>query len=501
MPLLPPGSLTVLLTVLLSLAGALGLAGAAAPAAHAVPPLTELEDEITDPAGVLGDDAAEVQESLDRLADETPYQLFVVYVDSFDGVAGRDWANATATNAALGVDDLLLAVATEDGAYGLSVDSSIALSDERLDAVESAAEDELRDGAWADAAIAAADTVLDGAPGSGGGPAWGVVLVVLVVGLLAVAGWFWFRSRRRSATQGATTIGRHGTPVPGEAALAGLDTDELERRAGAALVEVDDALRTSEQELGFAQAEFGVEATREFAAALETARGDVTGAFRRQQELDDETPEDEAQRRGILLDVLARCERAAAALDAQTDAFDELRDLHARAPELLTETAQRADELDSRVDVARQTLAGLTTTYPASALASVRENPDQAAALVANARDAVATGQEALTERTRNSAVGHLRAAQNALGQAGTLLEAVETAGTALATASADLDKGIASITQDVSDAERLAPGDPAVGAAVTEARAAVDQARDARSGGDPLAALRRITAAEAALD
>lgn len=485
--------------MLLSLAGTLGLAAAEAPSAHAVPPLTDLDDEITDPAGVLGDDAPEVQQALDRLAAETPYQLFVVYVDSFDGIDGRDWANATATNAALGVDDMLLAVATEDEVYGLSVDTSIDLSDERLDALETAAEDELRDGSWAGAAVAAVDAVLDAPTGAGGGSSAGVVLAVLLVGLLAVVGWFWFRSRRRGRT--TTAIGRHGTPVPGEDALAALSTDELERRAGAALVGVDDAVRTSEQELGFAQAEFGVEATREFADALETARGDVTGAFRRQQELDDETPADEARRRGILLDILARCARASAALDAQTDAFDDLRDLHSRAPELLTETAQRADEVGARVDVARRTLAGLTTTYPTSALASVRENPDQAEALVANARDAVATGQEALSQRTRNAAVGHLRAAQNALGQAATLLEAVEDAGTALATAGADLDKGIASISQDVSDADRLAPGEPAVQAAAGEARAAIDQARDARSGGDPLAALRRITAAEAALD
>ncbi|MCA5893021.1 TPM domain-containing protein [Isoptericola sp. NEAU-Y5] len=474
--------------------------------AHAQPPLTDLDGEITDVSGVLGDDDAEVTAALDRLAAQTPYQLFVVYVESFDGINGRDWANATATNASLGVDDLLLAVATGDRVYGLSVHNNIALSDEQLDAIEAATEDALREDDWAGATVAAVDAVLDGSGSSGGGGLGTVVVgvgVALLVVLLVVGVGFWLRSRRRRSAS-RPTVGRHGTAVPGEDALAALDTDELERRAGAALVGIDDALRTSEQELGFAQAEFGVEATSDFVAALGRARTDATAAFKCRQELDDAAVDDEALRRGLLLEILRRCERAATALDEQTDAFDDLRDLHGRAPELLDSTAQRADELEARIGVARQTVTGLATTYPASALASVRQNPDQAQALVAHAREAVSTGRAALSQRTRTTAVGHLRAAQNALGQAATLLDAVDTAGTDLATAGTDLDKGIASLAQDVADAGRL-QGAEGLGAAVapaaTEAAAAIEQARAARSGGDPLAALRRLTAAEAALD
>ena len=51
-----------------------------------------------------------------------------------------------------------------------------------------------------------------------------------------------------------------------------LPLDELSRRAGAALVATDDAVDTSAQELGFATAEFGDEATAPFAQALERAR-------------------------------------------------------------------------------------------------------------------------------------------------------------------------------------------------------------------------------------
>ncbi|HWV76528.1 MAG TPA: TPM domain-containing protein [Isoptericola sp.] len=487
------------LALLLALAGAAVLALSAS----AVPPLTQLDSEITDQSAVLDDgDEAQVQASLDQLADETPYQLFVVYVESFDGTDGRDWANRTATDAGLGVNDLLLAVATEDRAYGLSVDTNNGLSDAQLDQVEQVAEDHLRDDDWAGAAIAAADTIRTGGTTSSGGGGWGVAAAVggvVVAG--GVGGWLWVRSRRRN--QGAAA-----PAGPGD--LSAVPTDELERRVGSALVEIDDALRTSEQELGFAQAEFGLEATQEFSAALETAKADVAQAFHLRQELDDDVPEDEPRRRQLLTGILELTGHAGASLDAQTDAFDELRALQQRAPELLDETEQRAGEIEARVPVARETLAGLAASYPTSALASVRGNPDQATALVAHARDAVVSGRTALTGRTRSAAVAHLRAAQNALGQAATLLDAVDQAGAQLATAGADLDKGLASIGQDVADAARLVPaGAPAdgqadraaVAAALAEAEAAMDQARDARSGGDPLSALQRLTAAEAALD
>src|SRR5690606_39483276 len=89
---------------------------------RAVPPM-HVAGEIMDPEGVLGDRTDAVQGALDRLAEDTDLQLFVVYVPSFDGMDGVDWANATANASGLGVDDLLLAVATEERRYGLSYDN------------------------------------------------------------------------------------------------------------------------------------------------------------------------------------------------------------------------------------------------------------------------------------------------------------------------------------------------------------------------------------------
>lgn len=498
MPSAPGAALRRLAAVVVlavgALLGLLAVPSVAAGPVAASPPLA-VTDELTDEADVLTPAQEEdVQDALDRLAQSTDLQLFVVLVESFDGADGKSWADATANMSGLGAQDMLLAVATQDRRYGLSVDENVALTDAQLDRVERATEDELRASDWAGAAIAAAEASRGQVAGSsGGGFPWGVVALLVVVAVVVVVVVVLVRNRRRGTRTAAG---------PDPQGLAALPTAELDRRASAALVSIDDALSTSEQELGFAQAQFGLEATADFQAALAQARTDVAEAFRLRQALDDDTPETEPQAREMMARVVTLCEGAADALDAQTQAFDELRDLQARAPQVLDEVEQRAGEVEPRVEVARQTLATLGSTYPAAALASVSANPDQAAALLADARRAVDAGRSSLERSDRASAVAQARGAQNAVGQAARLLDAVDGAGEALAQAGPRLDTAVASVTADIADAARLAPSDPAVRAASAAAQAAVADAATAREGGgDPLAALKRVTDAEAALD
>ncbi|GAA3218764.1 TPM domain-containing protein [Oerskovia jenensis] len=467
----------------------------AATALPAEQPL-DLPGRITDPSGVLGDRTAEVEAAMDRLEEDTPYQLFVVYVDTFDGQDAQSWAAATANLSGMGRDDVLLAVATQDRRYDLSADHNIGLSETSLDTVQAAVEDQLSQDEWAGAAVAAADTLRAEATGSSssGGSGW---LVALVVGLLAIAGFFVVRAllnKRRG------TAAKPGGPDEADE-LAQLPTDELNRRASSALVAIDDALKTSEQELGFAQAQFGLEATQEFQVALATGKQKASQAFALRQQLDDDTPESEPQARTMMAQIIALCTEVGRSLDAESAQFDELRDLQSRAPEVLDTVERRAGEVEARVAPARSTLAALSTTYPAAALASVSANPDQVLQLVAGAREAVAAGRTALENTDRASAVAHARAAENAVGQAVTLLDAIDSAGEVLAQAGQRLDVAVASITADIADAARLAPSDPTVSARAADAQAAVTEARTARDGGDPIAALRRLTDAEAAID
>ena len=76
-----------------------------------------LRDRITDRADVL--DEAALQSDLETLEEEHDIQLWVVFVDSFDGRSGDQWVQDTYEESGFGGNDVLLAVAVEDRAYGM----------------------------------------------------------------------------------------------------------------------------------------------------------------------------------------------------------------------------------------------------------------------------------------------------------------------------------------------------------------------------------------------
>ncbi|MFF1530463.1 TPM domain-containing protein [Cellulomonas sp. NPDC058312] len=496
------------LSLLVPLALGVPLLVGAAPAAGPLPAAdpVALTGEITDQVGALGGDEATVQAALDALATETQYQLYVVYVDSFGDTDRIDWVDQTASLTGLGADDLVLAVAVDQRSYVLAPESVPGLSSGDLDRIASDVEDQLRQDDWSGAAVTAADGVREAATGgSGGGSALGWLFVGGLVVIAVITGIAWASSRRRArqpvGVGGRPASGFPGAPGPVDE-LAALPTAELDRRSASALVGVDDALRASEQELGFAQAQFGPDATREFETVLVGAKAQVTEAFRLRQTLDDDIPDTEPQVRDTATRILHAVGQVSAALDAQKEAFDRLRDVESRAAEALDAHERTAAALRARVEAARGSLAALAATYPPSALASVTGNPDQAVLLLDEVGTAIAQGREAVAGGDRGLAVRYARAAEEALGQAGTLLDSVDRARTDLATIGSRLDAAVASISADVEDAARLAPRHPEVAARAEAARQAITAARSARDGqGDPLAALRDVTDAEAAID
>lgn len=441
-------------------------------------------------------------EAADEVVAATDFDLWTVYVDSFDGMRPVDWANETAVASDADSDVLLLAVAVDDADIGLSVAEDAPITDAQVSDLEAAVRGEVARGRWVEASFAAADFLValgedagagsddDGpvAAGGGGGSIWpwligGAVLLVVVV---AVA------RRRRKAT---------GTPEEQQQRerWAGVSLEELGKRAGSALVELDNDVRSSANELAFAEAQFGIEATRDFKATLATAQQQLGQAFTIQQQLE-QASSDEQRRQG-LAQILTICEQAEAALDSQTEALAELRALQDRAPALLDELDQRAGELEARVPAARDVLRQLGAVYPETALATVAKAPDQAQALVASARQSVAEGRSRVQADDRGTAVAFARTAEDALQQVAKLLDMVGDAGQTLADAAARLDDAIASLTADIADAGRLAPGDATLAPTVERAQAAVAAGAAAKTGGDPIAALAELEAAEQAID
>jgi uncharacterized membrane protein YgcG len=471
----------------------------------------DIETQITDQVDALGERRGEVEAALQELDADHQLQLFVVYVDSFSGMNSQDWAAETANRNSMGLNDAVLAVATDEREFGISFDPDYPLSDEQLaEVVTTAIEPALRENDWAGAAIGAAQgyaAVLDGEPvpepeitpgeadPSAGGVPW--VPVAAVAGVGAVGAYAFARARRR----------RRAEATGGDAAAPGQPSlEELDARASRLLVTTDDAVKTSEQELGFATAQFGEQAAAPFAAALQAAKEQLTASFRIRQQLDDAYPEDETARRTMLTEIITRCEDANKRLDAEADAFDRLRDLEKNAPQVIAEIEQQVAAAAARLEQSQGTVQALGSRYAESALAAVATNPRQANELLESARRSLGAARQDLAVADASGAAVSVLAAEEAAAQAAQLLDAVDRLGADLDQAAAGVQAAITEATQDLAEAKALmsggqGPADLAGQIAAAEAALAAVQQEMATGRYDPLAAIRRVQEAGGSLD
>ena len=485
-----------------------GLWACGAGLAFAEAPL-RVDAPVTDPVGALGPDPSAVQAAIDRLGRDTDVRLYVVYVKTFSGRDGQTWADQTAQISQLGRTDALFAVATQDRAYGISLDDRFPLSDATVTDIEN---DDVRPklaaGDFAGAAIAMADGLrtarsAPASSGSGGSAAVGAVATVGGLAVLGGGAYLLVRRRRRGAatTDGAAQAAPPaGPPLPTGDPAPGEPTPDLAYRASQALIALDDAVQTSENELGAARARFGDEAVQGFAAALESSRTELVQAFALRQRIDDEQPDD-ATRRAVLGQILALCTTADDRLDAQAAAFDRLRDLEQNAPQVITDLRPALDAVTRRLPAATAALDALRARYAASAVAPVADNVTQASARLDVARTEIDEAGTELAGGQRPAAAVSARAAEEAVEQAGKLLDGIRRLGDELAQAANRLVEARAEIEADLAEA-RLLPGD-ALAAAAARAQAALTAAEReiSEQGGDPLAALRRLDEAGTVLD
>ncbi|WP_346621354.1 TPM domain-containing protein [Blastococcus montanus] len=480
--------------------------------AYAVPPF-RLPEQVVDEVGALEGSTAQVEETLDELRADTGTDLYVVFVSSFDGADRRDWAQATAELSQLSAEDALLAVAVGDGEYAFvpPVDAPLPVQE-----IEQRAETEVAPlfgaGNWAGGVAAFADLLREGSAAAGepgdaasDGGSGGAGPLLVLGGIAVVGGGLYLASRSRRNHGGALPPGRRRPePDPYE----GVPTAELQGRASEALLELDEAVKTSQLDLDFARSQYGEDAVAGFGAALAQSRAEVSRAFTLRQQLDDDVPEDEPTTRRMLAEILALTQAADARLDEQSEAFQRLRDLERTAPQVLDGLEPRLAGLRERIPQEEQRLAAYRGRYAASASAPVADNVDQARARLAAAEQEVREARDALAEGRSGDAVGDIRAAEDAVAQTGTLLDAVGRLAADLDSAAGRVADARAETEKDLAEARALVAAGDRSGLAPQIARAesalaACDAALHPADGtpADPLAALRQLEDADVALE
>ncbi|SDO85967.1 TLP18.3, Psb32 and MOLO-1 founding protein of phosphatase [Klenkia soli] len=462
--------------------------------------------QVTDNADVLsGSEESTVSDALDQLQDDDGTQLYVVFVDSFDGASADQWAQDAYQLRGMGGSDVLFAVATEDRNYSLAGNDGSGRTESDLQSiVTSDVEPLLADQQWATAATTFAQELQ---PSDTGTYALGGLLGVAVLG---AGGYAVVRNRRRKKAVEASRARAAEIAAAEEAARDphhGTSTQDLHYRASGELLALDEAVKTSQLDVDYARAQYGESTVTGSAAALRESRDELGRAFQIRQELDDEIPEDEPTQRRMLTELLALTGSARTRLDEQAAAHRALRHLEDDAPAELARLDGEVERVAARLDPAGQVLADLEGRYARSTWAAVADNVTEAGERVELARRAIAHGHQELAGQRPAGAVPAVRAAEDALAQADRLLSAVDKLRTDLHAAPEQFRAVRDETGRDIAEARALLErgvDTPGLRENLARAEAALVTADRPPTDGelpDPLAVTRALDDADQALE
>ena len=492
-----------LIAVLTAILLALGLPALAAS------PMT-ISDSVTDPDGWLSSADRSTIESATSRAASSGKPVKVVVVANFSGTDANSWCQQTVERSSLTNGTVVYVIAYDqrrdaacsfNGAPGSSLQSAVRASEAQL------TPNPLTSSAVANGVNAFVNTLLSGTSNSGSSSTnssyssnpgatdddgsslirLSVIFLLLVGGVIAIAIAVARSSRRnRLAAQQAAQV---------DAESAARAAQEANRQ----LLSADEQVRTATDELNYARAQFGLNSTDEFARAIEAGKAAVSRGFSAQAQMNSATAPAEQLRlaTAIMQDLGANMNP----LSTIQASFATKRAEQASLPERIAEARERLAEELTDLERAKSELASISTLYPAQMLASLQDNPEQAAALLTSARTALDTA-EASAPTDRAHAASALDTALRALTMANHQTDAIFSAKSDLDAIRDRLVSAISSISSDITDVNELNT-DPAVfNPLVADAHAAIAEAQAALANtGDPLAALEHLRMSEATLD
>lgn len=492
-----------LIAVLTAILLALGLPALAAS------PMT-ISDSVTDPDGWLSSADRSTIESATSRAASSGKPVKVVVVANFSGTDANSWCQQTVERSSLTNGTVVYVIAYDqrrdaacsyNGPSGTSLQSAVRASEAQL------TPNPLTSSAVANGVNAFVNTLVSGTSNSGSSStnssyssnpgatdddgssliSLSVMFLLLVGGVIAIAIAVARSSRRnRLAAQQAAQV---------DAESAARAAQEANRQ----LLSADEQVRTATDELNYARAQFGLNSTDEFARAIEAGKAAVSRGFSAQAQMNSATAPAEQLRlaTAIMQDLGANMNP----LSTIQASFATKRAEQASLPERIAEARERLAEELTDLERAKSELASISTLYPAQMLASLQDNPEQAAALLTSARTALDTA-EASAPTDRAHAASALDTALRALTMANHQTDAIFSAKSDLDAIRDRLVSAISSISSDITDVNELNT-DPAVfNPLVADAHAAIAEAQAALANtGDPLAALEHLRMSEATLD
>ncbi|KAA9111201.1 hypothetical protein [Microbacterium rhizomatis] len=282
-------------------------------------------------------------------------------------------------------------------------------------------------------------------------------------------------------------------------ALAAQDAD-LARRAESALVAADEKIRLTTDELDFAEAELGTDATSELRTSLASVRHHMGEAFQLHQLNHDEIPDTAEELRTRNARIVQLCEWAEDLIEAKTTVLADKIATARRAPEIIAGVRMDAVRFRERLPQARETVARVAERYSPQALSQIAANPDETEQLLAFAEHSADVSERRRDAGQREQANLALETATEAVRRAGVLLDAVES----FEIEALRAESTLAAVVDDSRDdlvIARSAPQVPAVTAAARALEQALAALPPASAKSDPFAELTQLREANTALD
>lgn len=274
----------------------------------------------------------------------------------------------------------------------------------------------------------------------------------------------------------------------------------LAQRAGSALVAADERVRVTADELAFADAELGHDATAELRTALAAVKEHLGEAFRLNQLNHDEIPDTAEELRTRNARIVQLCDWAEDVLDEHMSTLTDKIARARRAPEIIAGVRADAARLRLRIPQARETIDRLAARYAPEALAQVEANPAQAEQLLGFAEHSAGVAERRREAGQREQANLALEASTESVRRAATLLDAVETFEVEALRAESTLAAIVEDSRGDVVAALKE-PQSAGVATAITALQGALASLPAAGVNTDPFSLLSRLRDANSGLD